>query len=67
MLAGWGLSNETPPVQPENLKILHVKIYEKSKCVATPAIERSNEFICAGVPGKRFQAACDVSFLMHYV
>ena len=49
MLAGWGLSNETPPLQPENLKILRVKIYEKSKCVATPAIERSNEFICAVV------------------
>ena len=65
ILAGWGVSSESPKVvHPENLKTLRVKIYEKSKCKAKPAIVKSNDYLCAGVPGMRLQAACRVNF--HY-
>ena len=62
MVAGWGLSQETPKEQsPDNLKILRVKIFKKSDCRATPEIETNKQFICAGVPGKQFQATCLVN------
>ena len=65
-VAGWGLSQEFPVMlQPENLKILHVKIYEKSKCRAGANIGQSKEYLCAGVPGVRFQSACVVTFLKY--
>ena len=58
ILAGWGVSSESPKVvHPENLKTLRVKIYEKSKCKAKPAIVKSNDYLCAGVPGMRLQAS----------
>ena len=67
-VAGWGLSQEIPVIlQPENMKILHVKIYEKSKCKNDANIVQSKEYLCAGVPGMRFQAACVVTFTEIFV
>ena len=61
--AGWGLNQDVPKqLQSEKLKILRVKIFEKSKCKANPVIQKSNEFVCAGVQGKQFHATCEVTF-----
>ena len=62
VLAGWGFSQEIPQLlAPENLKILNVQTYEKRNCKAGPVVERSNEYICAGVPGNTSQAGCVVT------
>ena len=63
-VAGWGVSQEFPVrLLPENLKILRVKLYEKPRCRAAANIEQSKEYLCAGVPGMRFQSTCLVIFL----
>ena len=64
--AGWGLSQLVPDeVSPDKLKILKVKIFEKSKCKAGPLIERSKEYICATVPGVQNQSTCMVT--LYYI
>ena len=48
-------------LEPGHLKILHVKIYVKSKCRADANIVQNKEYLYSGVPGVPgvpFQSAC---------
>lgn len=59
-MAGWGVTNQTPVILPENLKIIRLKIYDKTQCKAGKAVETNNQVICAAVPGMLLQTPCQV-------
>ena len=69
IVAGWGRANQTSIVDPRKLKELPgLKIYDKEACAKVYGFDilSMNAAICAGVPGKQFQAACYVKLSYFY-
>ena len=61
-VAGWGRSKDSPVIErPEKLKILDVKVQDRTMCKYHPKVKMSPEYICAGLPGQILQSVCKVT------